>query len=223
MVPQLQASASSALGGTGSSDLNWNMTIPNLGKNGLIIISWLGKEEAGEENPEEINAVSFNGVGMTIIEANENQMGSGFAYLTGSQIPPAGTYACHLNFQDSPKQAEKKRGASAAFTNVKDQAPEAQQVSTGTTAPRSLNLTPLTSNALVVASWGWSNGYAETWGWGTKITASRGDGTAGASLAYAVIATPALQAISCNATDPGTNGMASASFAMQSVIKGQIL
>lgn len=223
MVPQLQASAASGLGGTGG-DLSWNMTIPNLGKNGLIIIAWLGREEGGEQSPEEINAVYFNGVQCTIgQEANRNETGSGFAYLTGASIPAAGTYACVLNFQDNPKQAEKKRGVSAAFTNVKSQAPEVTTQATGSGGSPSVAITPLTNNALVIASWGWRVGFAETWTWGTSIVTSRGDNSAGISLAYSVIATPAAQTVSVGATNPEDWGLAVGSFAMQSQQRGQIL
>lgn len=223
MIPQLQASAASGLGGTGG-DIQVNITIPNLGRYGLVVIGWVGAETGGETNPEEINVTYFNGqYADGYIEANTNETGGGFSYFYGSKIPAAGTYLCGANFQDSPKQAERKRIVVAAFSNVKSQVPEITQTATGSGSPRSLSITPLTSSALVIASWSWRTGFAQTWGWGTEIVTSRGDNSSGVSFAYAVIETPAAQSVSISATNPEDNGLAAGAFAMQSTPAGQIL
>lgn len=218
MIPQLVASAASGLGGTGSSDISCNLTIPNLGKNGLIVIAWVGAETGGEASPEEISVTSFNGQNADgYVEANRNETGGGLSYFYGSKIPAAGTYAAVASFQDAPKQAERKRMIVAAFTGVKPQAPETTSQATGSGGPRSLFITPLTVNALVIASWSWRIGFVETWGWGIPIVTSRADGLSGVSLSYSVISTPIIQNVSCNATNPEDNGLAAASFPMQSI------
>lgn len=188
-----------------------------MGKNGLIVVAWLGREEGGEQNPEEINQITFNGVPLALWEANINETGGGIAYLYGVNVPIAGTYTISLNFQDSPKQAEKKWGVAAAFSRIKPQEPEAQARNTKSGNTNSLSITPLTGNALVVASWSWRVGFANTWGWGTEIVTARGDNQGGVTLAYAVVNVPAAQTVSCTATNPEDNGLAALAFAMRKV------
>lgn len=213
MTPLLRASAASGLGGTGG-DITWSMTIPDLGKNGLIVIAGIGREEGGETNPEEINVCYFNGVYLTrILDANINETGTGMYYLQYPNIPAAGTYTAGINFKDSPKQAEKKRGVSAAFSNIRIQAPEASNATTGSGSPRSNSITPTTNNALVLGSWGWRVGFANSWSGLTEIVTSRGDNSAGISLGYTVKAPPGAVSVTASATNPEDNGLVLAAFA----------
>lgn len=213
MRPILDSYAASGLGGV-SGDLAWQITIGNLGKNGLIAIAWLGREEGGEQNPEEINAVSFNGINCPIIrEENNQETGHGMAILRGASLPGPGTYTVSLNFQDSPKQAEKKRGVVAAFRNIRDETYEAINGSAGASGARSAPVTTLTPNALVIASFGWRVGFAETWSGGmTPIVTSRGDNSAGVSLAYAIKEVPGLITPSCDAGNTESDGMVAAVY-----------
>ena len=217
MRPILDSYAASGLGGTGG-DITWSHEIlGNLGKNGAMFIAGMGAETGGEQNPEEINVCYIVVSGTPryftrIADANNSETGSGLYVLQGSSVPPPGIYTCGINFKDSPKQAERKRGVSAAFRNVLNQSAEASGSDAGTNSPRAVNLTPISKNALVVASWGWRVGFAETWGWGTPIVTSRGDNSGGITLAYSVVTTPALQSISCGATNPESNGMVAAAF-----------
>ncbi len=227
MIPLVDSIASGT--GNGSSEnVNWNHTIGNLGKTGLIVISWLGADTNGEENPEEINQVSFNGIVCDIVrEANRNATGAGMAILRGSKIPPAGTYVVNLNFQDSPKQAERKRGVSAAFKYLKDQAPEADNAGTYSGSPSDhgapLPLTTLTKYALLVGTFGQRTGLGFSWSGLTELVTNRADNDGGVSIAYLVVPTPSTQNINIFAVNPEDCGLVLASFPFQRVSGGQIL
>ena len=227
MIP-LPDSIASGTGSVASENVSWNHTIGNLGKTGLIVISWLGAETGGEQNPEEINQVTFNGVVCEIVrEANRNETGAGMAILRGANIPPAGTYVVNLNFQDSPKQAERKRGVSAAFKYIKDQYPEAVNSGTFSGSPSSqgapIPITPLTNNALVVGTFGQRTGLSFSWSGLTELVTNRADNGGGVSIAYLVVPTPATQNVNVFATNPEDCGLVLASFPFQRVSGGQIL
>jgi len=216
MLPRLVASAASGLGGTGG-DIQWNMTVPYLPRGSIVFIAGLGREENGEQNPEEINVCYFNGQYLNrILDANNQETGHGLYYYV---VPvgglAAGTYTCGINFKDSRKPAEKKRGVSCAFANLLPQAPASSTVATsGDNSASITNASTLTPVALLIVSCGWRVGFAETWGGNvTPIVTSRGDNQGGVSLAYAIVTSPTNPiTVTCNCGNSESKGMVAASF-----------
>lgn len=215
MPAQLESTSASGLGGTGG-DLSWSHTIGNLGSNGLILVAGIGREESGEQNPEHINAVYFNGIAMTpVAESGDGETAGELWELHGVQVPAAGTYTVTINYSDSPKQAEKKRGVCAAFRNVFAQAAEASnQMATSSGGNQSLSITPLTPNALVVAAHWWRVGFVESsYAAGfTQAVVNRGDNAAGVSLYYKNVTVPASTSFNVDAGNTESQGILMGAF-----------
>lgn len=225
MIPLLDSIWSGVSVDGGVSSISGSMTIGNLGKNGLVVICAIGREQTGDHDPEEINNITFNGIPMELIfNANRNEFGCTMYVLRGASIPPAGTYTVQVNYKGS-NTAEFHKAVGASFKYVKDQVAEVSNHSEwsdgshGSGAPHST----LTNNALVIACWGWRVGFAETWSYGTPLVTLRVDNQAGITMSYAIEPTPRSFFINCNATNPEDNGIIAASFAFQKVASGQIL
>lgn len=222
MIPRILATGASGQGGTGSSDVTWGMTVPFLPKGTIIFIAGVGREEGGEQNPEEINGC-FIWVGAEqrwltrIFDANNQETGHGlYYYVVPTGGLAAGSYTCGVNFKDNPKQAEKKRGVSVAIGNLLPQAPLSSVQSAGSdNSVQITNASTTVVNALLIVSCGWRVGFAATWsGNVTELVTSRGDNAAGVSIAYAIVETPTSPInITCNGGNTESKGMVAASFA----------
>lgn len=215
LKPAIDNVSASGLGGTGSENLSWSHTIGNLGKNGLIIVGAIGREESGEQNPEEINQITFNGVVMTkVLDANRNETGVTMWELHGDSVPAAGTYTVNVNYKDSPKQAEKKRGVCASFRNVQRLSPQEQSTNaTADSGQMSLSLTPQSKNALFVGVYGWRVGFAYTLNTGqVEAVTNRGDNSAGVSILYQIVPLPVSTTLTITPNNSETEGMIIATF-----------
>lgn len=223
MLPRLISTASGAYAGGGTSDVSWSHNISQIGKNRLFVLGGAAVETGGEQNPEEINVsyvqdaaaygLRFDPVGG---DGNSQEFGSGAFYWLDNVLPTTfGNKTVGINCKDSPKYAERHRGCSAYFTNVRQQAPEAKGRSVGSSGGRSVSITTLTPNALVIAMYASRNGIpSPTWGGGVaQIAYSDGNPGVGVYLAFMVKGTPGEVTITANATNPEDNALIVAAFA----------
>lgn len=205
----IDSTSVSGLGGTGSENLGWTHNIGSVGMNGLIVVAAVGREQSGEENPEEINQITFNGVVMPFLQANLSQTGVAVGFLYGANIPVAGAYNVNVNYKDSPKQAEYKRGVCAVFRNVFNQNYEAQIVTTHSGNGTSTALSTLTNNALLLAIYGWRVGFVQSnvAGGLDEVVTNRGDNQAGITIYKKIVPIPASTTVTFDAVNPEDNGL----------------
>lgn len=225
MIPRLISASNGAYSNGGTSDVSWTHNIEATGINRLFIVAGANVETGGEQNPEEINVAYVGGASAygTRFDAggdgNSQEFGSGAYYWLNNTLPAAfGNQTVGTNAKDSPKYAERHRGVSAYFANVRQQAPEAsgRDVS-NTNSTRSVTITTLTPNALVVAMYANRNGIpSPTWGGTvsvTQICTNDGSPGVGLYLAYLVKAAPGSLTITASATNPEDNALIVAAWA----------
>jgi hypothetical protein len=205
MIPRLD-SYSGGTYGQNVSSISWTHTIANYCARPLVIVGSMGREENGEQNPEETNYVSFGGRTMTRISANSQEFGSSLSYWYGTELS-AGNYTVTVYYYGSGTP-NKARGISAVWDNIKQQAPTSQQVTTGIGGTRSLSFSTSWYNDLVVCTYGWRVGFSNTWsGNVTQLVVNRGDNAGGIAMAYAMVPSPIGMTVTAEAGNSEDNGL----------------
>jgi hypothetical protein len=148
--PVLVASAQGSAGQV--SSYSFNLTIPNLGQSGLIVVAGHGREQDGQHDPEEVDHITFNGAAMTkISDANKDQDGLSLYEIHGSAIPVAGTYAITI-YHKGTGNAKYHHGVAAAFRNVFNKTYEHVSYNTYNNLPFTAYIDTDTRNALLVGA-----------------------------------------------------------------------
>jgi hypothetical protein len=219
MRPMLVSSNWGNYTGGGTADVYWYHDLAAIGRNRLLIVAGAAREEGGEQNPEEPNvgvvsgATQYGNWFFPGEAGNSQEFGSQAYFWRNHELPAPGNTYMGVNFKDSPKYAEKHRGCSAYFMNVKQQAQESYGRDVGNGGSRSVTVSVLSENSLVVAMYAWRVGFAETWGGSvTPIVTNRGDNALGISLAYA-IANKGSFTVTATAGNPEDNALLVAVFA----------
>lgn len=203
--------AATAQGSVGNASvLTFNMTIPSLGGNGLILVAGMGREQTGDENPEHPQSATFNGIAMEVVlESGSEQTAGALFALRGPSIPPAGTYSVSI-FYSGNNTAEFHHGVAAAWRRVRNQVNEAENIFTSSseTGRRVVSLSSLTNNALVVGVHWWRVGFGETqYSDLTHIITDRADNQGGISMYAKSAQLPGIQSFDVDAGNTESQGL----------------
>lgn len=201
-----------------ASSLSWTHTILNpSGARGAIYVAAIGREQTGDQDPEHITSITFNGTSMTSVQNTGSEQTAGCLYvLTGTSVPGVGNYTVTVNYQGSGT-AEYHRGVCAVFRSVKNQATEATNsfTSSFSTGRQQVSTNTLTNNALVIGVHWWRVGFAETqYSDFTHLITDRGDNAAGVSMWYKTKTTPGLVTLDLDGGNTESHGLYIASFAI---------
>ena len=129
-----------------AASLSVNLTIGG-GTNRLLLAYCSAHQTDGGS----ITGCTFNGVAMTAVSTQTETGGSvkyesRMYYMLEASLPSAGTYTCTFTYSVSP--AGNTIGV-ASFENVKQQAYEASNKTTGNNSSSTLSITSITNNALI--------------------------------------------------------------------------
>ncbi len=218
MLAAPESTSSAHSGSQTNENLSWTHVLGSGVK--LIVVGGIGKETGGEQNPEEINTITFNGVSMTKHpsgDANNDQTGVSFYYLTGANIPVAGSYTVNINYKDSPKYPNAKAGVCASWRTIKNAAPEAYGVrvqSNGSPDP-AVTLITLTGGALLVAVYGVRTGEPIIFTQGVDMqveSPNNGGEDTAVAIGARIISAPASVTVTVDPNNPESNGLLVAAF-----------
>ena len=226
MSAVLESTSYAHSGSQTNENLDWTHTLGDLGSRGLIIVGAVGKETGGEENPEEVNQILFNGVACTLLEANREQSGFAVGYLLASNIPVAGVYNVRINFHDSPKYPNAKKGFVMAFRGLKNEAPEATNSNTQASGNMTLPITSLTKNALLVGMYGHRTGNSYSFTTDQTIAVdvpNTGGENTGAVGFYKNIVVPTTDNITVNPSNSESEAIIALVFATRKEAGAQIV
>jgi hypothetical protein len=205
--------------GGGSSTLSWSHVLASLGVNGLILVTSGGCELGGEQDPEETNSITFNGIAMhKIADANRTEDGMSLYYLYGSEIPVAGTYTVTITYKGNgtPNYSE---GVCSSWKGARNQAYEALASNTWQDANGgniNSSITTVSPDSLFYGCWKERTDvdYTQTTTHPVLIVLRNGSESR-MMIVYDTVRVPAPTNYQINPVNPETNMMIVASFAPQ--------
>lgn len=225
-MPAILDATSTGTNGTGSSSLSWSHTLGS-GAN-ILIVNVAGETATGNFGNSVVTGVTYNGVAMTKIAEAGNNGGSNATHvsmwvLIGASLPAVGAHTVAVTYTGSTTS---QAGGGMSFKGVKPQAAEASNSSgfNGNATP-SVNITTITANALLVASYGSQNTPNATSTTGDTRAFSAVPGAGEQSECdgfYRTVVSPGSTSVGLSATNPEAEAMVVASFAIDDA-KGAFL
>lgn len=209
----------SAANGSGSTTLSWSHTLGALADTGLIVVVGEGSDVSSAADPV-ITGITYNGVAMTLVNSDQGSGGQNcfvaMYELHGTSVPVAGTYTVTITYAGN---TDSRCGGAMSFSGVKNQVKEATtKVNANGTTSLSQSVTPLTTNAVIVAGYGNQNAGSTAFTTGETQAFNKAVGSAEDSLVlggYKVIAVPSSTTTTVTNANPETEVLILASFAAE--------
>lgn len=217
-----------------NNSVSFNLTIGNLGLNGLVVVGAVGKALGINQTAQRITGITFNGVAMTLVASDErtadgtNSCSVALYELHGASLPVAGTYTVVVTYAGTPSTVAWAGMGALSFTGAKRTTAEATATTNAhASGAVSQNILTISNNALVIVIYGSQNEnvfISFSTGETLEFNEHSGSGEKGTAVgAYKIVATPATVMTTINVNNPEDEAMVLAAFSPDSLVQAGMM